>query len=233
MNLTNLITIIHPEGWRFIGIFGVITFLLSLISSFLGWIGFILTGWCFYFFRNPKRMTPEREGLVISPADGRVCLIKELVPPAELEMPSIPHMRISIFLNVFDVHVNRVPIGGKVKKIIYHPGRFFNASLDKASEFNERNSVVMDTPYGDVGFVQIAGLIARRIRCDLTDGEIVLTGSQYGIIRFGSRMDIYLPKETAPLVCVGQRVIAGETVIADFKSEEPTRTARCIDTLVV
>jgi phosphatidylserine decarboxylase len=216
--------LIHPEGWRFVAIFASITLLLSLFSHTLGWIGGILTAWCFYFFRNPVRVTPTREGLIISPADGKIVAIKEIVPPSEWEMGEEPRTRISVFLNVFDVHINRIPISGRIRKAIYHPGKFFNASLDKASEFNERNTLVIDLQNGgDLAVVQIAGLIARRIRCDVSRDDTVITGSQYGIIRFGSRTDIYLPIGAAPLVIEGQRVLGGETVIADLESNEMAR----------
>lgn len=228
MNITKLI---HPEGWRFVGIFALISICIAAFSQFGGWIGAILTVWCFYFFRNPKRLTPVREGLVISPADGKVVMIKEMVPPAEFELGSEPYTRISVFLNVFDVHINRIPMNGTIKKVIYHPGRFFNASLDKASEHNERNSVVLNTSFGDIAFVQIAGLIARRIRCDVITGDDVIAGSQYGLIRFGSRMDIFIPRTVNPLVCVGQRMIAGETVLADFKSDELPRQGHIVETI--
>lgn len=228
MNITN---IIHPEGWRFVGIFALISLFIAYFSQFGGWIGMILTVWCFYFFRNPKRVTPVRDGLLISPADGKVVIVKDIVPPAELDMGTEPLKRISIFLNVFDVHINRIPIDGTVKRVIYHAGRFFNAALDKASEYNERNTIVLDTAYGDIAFVQIAGLIARRIRCDVKEGDSVNVGSQYGLIRFGSRMDIFLPKGMNPLVCVGQRMIAGETLLADFKNNEDQRQGRIVETL--
>lgn len=227
----NITSVIHPEGWRFFGIFAAVALLMYWISPTLGWIGGILTAWCFYFFRNPKRVTPLKEGLIISPADGRVVLIKEMLPPSELEMPAVPHTRVSIFLNVFDVHINRIPMSGLVKKLVYHPGKFFNASLDKASEFNERNSLVVENSFGQVGFVQIAGLIARRIRCDVQEGDEVDVGSQYGLIRFGSRMDVYLPIDVVPMVCIGQRMIAGETVLADCTSSEPARVGHCVEAL--
>ncbi|MES2252919.1 MAG: phosphatidylserine decarboxylase [Pseudomonadota bacterium] len=228
MNITRLI---HPEGWRFVGIFALISILIALFSQFGGWIGAILTVWCFYFFRNPKRVTPLREGLIISPADGKVVIIKDVVPPAEYELGSDPHTRISVFLNVFDVHINRIPMNGTIKKVIYHAGRFFNASLDKASEHNERNTIILSTAFGDIAFVQIAGLIARRIRCDVNTGDEVIAGSQYGLIRFGSRMDIFIPKTINPLVCVGQRVIAGESILADFQSTELPRQGHIVETL--
>jgi len=216
--------LIHPEGWRFVAIFSGVTILMCLFSETLGWIGAILTAWCFYFFRNPLRVTPERSGLIISPADGKIVAIRKVVPPSEWEIGEEPRVRISVFLNVFDVHINRIPISSTIRKVIYHPGKFFNASLDKASEFNERNTLILDLENGeDMAVVQIAGLIARRIRCDVKQQDVVSTGSQYGIIRFGSRADIYLPLNMAPLVIEGQRVIGGETVLADFESEELAR----------
>jgi phosphatidylserine decarboxylase len=216
--------LIHPEGWRFVSIFAAITFFLAFFSSTLGWLGSILTAWCFYFFRNPTRVTPTRDGLIISPADGKIVAIKEVLTPSEWEMGDEPRVRISVFLNVFDVHINRIPISGRIRKAIYHPGKFFNASLDKASEFNERNTLVIDLADSkDIAVVQIAGLIARRIRCDVARDDLVVTGSQYGIIRFGSRTDIYLPVGASPLVIEGQRVIGGETVIADLESNEMAR----------
>ena len=206
---------IHCDGWKFVGIFALISISLFFVAQPLGWIGLILTGWCFYFFRNPHRVTPLNENLIISPADGRVCLIEQLSPPLEFDMGTAPLWRISIFLNIFDVHVNRVAYGGIVEKLIYHQGQFLNASFDKASDLNERQSVIVNNHGLKVAFVQIAGLIARRIRCDLKEGDSVKTGQTYGLIRFGSRMDIYLPPSLVPHVIVGQRAIAGETILAD------------------
>ena len=216
---------IHPEGWKFITIFAVVTAFLALISCALFWIGIILTLWCAYFFRDPVRMVPEREGLVVSPADGLVQKIVKVIPPEELKMGDQELYRISIFLNVFDVHVNRVPLNGKVTAMLYKPGKFFNASLDKASEENERQYVTL-THENDytIGFVQIAGLVARRIVCYLKEGDEVQTGDRFGLIRFGSRVDVYLPLNTIPLVIVGQRAVGGETVLADLKSLEGQRT---------
>lgn len=207
---------IHPEGWRFIGIFALVSLVLFYVAQPLGWIGFVLTLWCAYFFRNPKRITPNQKGLIVSPADGIVCGIKKMVPPKEFGMGNTPHFRISVFLNVFDVHVNRVPMAGKIVKSIYHAGHFFNAADEKASDHNERQVLVIeDSEKVKIGVVQIAGLIARRILCEVTEGDKVETGSVYGLIRFGSRMDIYFPENTWPLVIEGQRVIGGETVLAD------------------
>lgn len=208
---------IHPEGWRFIIVFAVIAFLSFLALQPLGWVVLMLTGWCAYFFRNPKRITPVQEGLVVSPADGTVCAIKSMVPPPEFNMGMSPCLRISIFLNVFDVHVNRLPIGGKIIKSVYQPGRFFNAALDKASDCNERQALVIQLANGTkAAVVQIAGLIARRIVCHAKEGDIMDTGVVFGLIRFGSRVDIYLPEGVCPLVIEGQRMIGGETVIADL-----------------
>lgn len=215
---------IHPEGWRFVGIFGGVAFLLCLLSPVLGWLGFVLTAWCFYFFRNPTRVIPDRYGLIVSPADGKVVAIQEAIPPVEWEMGQEKRVRISIFLNVFDVHLNRIPIKSQVRKVLYHTGKFFNASLDKASEHNERNTVILDINNDqDMAVTQIAGLIARRIRCDVHSNQSVKTGELYGLIRFGSRTDIYLPLGVSPLVIEGQRMLGGETVLADLTSEEGAR----------
>lgn len=218
---TDISKIIHREGYIFVVIFAAATFLFASFSSTLGWIGFIATAWCAYFFRNPERHTPIDENLVISPADGVITAITESIPPAELGLGEEEMLRISVFLNVFDVHVNRMPVSGKVTALHYHPGKFFNASLDKASVHNERQSVLVETKDGvKVVCVQIAGLIARRIVCDLEEGDVVKGGERYGIIRFGSRADVYLPRKTVPLVCIGQRAIGGETIFANFKSSK-------------
>jgi phosphatidylserine decarboxylase len=231
---------VHPAGWPFIAAFAILAVILALIADFLGFAGLVLTLWCVYFFRNPARITPVREGLVISPADGLVSLITEVPLPPELDdcrgkegAPTGDSLcdaeivtRVSIFLNVFDVHVNRVPVDGEITKVVYHPGKFLSANLDKASLENERSTVLMkvkDTSTS-VAFVQIAGLVARRIICKLNAGQQVKAGELYGLIRFGSRVDIYLPPGVKPLVCVGQRAIGGETVIADLQSQEAQRT---------
>jgi phosphatidylserine decarboxylase len=199
--------------------------LLAVIAQPLGWIGAAATVWCVFFFRNPERVTPNRRGLIVSPADGIVKWVGPAAPPPELELGAAPRERVSIFMNVFDVHVNRIPLGGTIKRLVYHPGRFFNASLDKASEHNERQGAVITAPDGsEVGVVQIAGLVARRIVCWLNRGEDVRTGQRFGMIRFGSRVDVYLPPGVPALVAVGQRMIAGETVIADLNSDEPARS---------
>ena len=215
---------IHPAGWMFIAIFAIVSLLLGFISGFLGWVGLITTAWCVYFFRDPPRITPLREGLIVSPADGVVQKIVKCVPPAELDLGHTERTRVSIFLNVFDVHVNRIPIEGSISKLHYHEGAFFNAALDKASEENERQSIKITTPDDlEIGVVQIAGLVARRILCDLKEGQSVKTGEKFGIIRFGSRVDVYLPSNVIPLVIVGQRAVGGETIIADIKSNEAER----------
>jgi phosphatidylserine decarboxylase len=197
---------------------------LAVVAQPLGWIGGAATVWCVFFFRNPHRVTPCRAGLIVSPADGIVKWVGPAMPPPELELGPAPRDRVSIFMNVFDVHVNRIPLGGAIVRLVYRPGRFINASLDKASEHNERQGVVIATKDGtEVGLVQIAGLVARRILCRLNVGDVVRTGQQFGMIRFGSRVDVYLPPGVTALVVVGQRMIAGETVIADVQSDEPAR----------
>lgn len=210
---------IHKEGFIFIYIFAGVTVILGLLSNTLGWIGTILTVWCVYFFRNPERMTPEGDSLVVSPADGLVSNIEEVPLPKELGRgEDETFTRISIFLSVFDVHVNRVPATGEIVDLHYHPGKFLSADLDKASEDNERQTVLMRTDDGkDICFVQIAGLVARRILCDLEEKQKVKAGERFGIIRFGSRMDVYFPKGVAPKVFVGQRAVGGETILADLK----------------
>ena len=215
---------IHPAGWPFIAIAAALTIFLSWLWPPLGWIGAALTGWTAYFFRDPHRVTPTRPGLVVSPADGVVQPILKAPPPAELGMGSEPLTRISIFLNVFDVHVNRIPADGEVVETHYRPGKFVNAALDKASEDNERMSVRLRLPDArEIAFVQIAGLVARRIICDLKSSQKVVAGARFGLIRFGSRCDVYLPDGVAPLVIAGQRAVAGETVLADLASGEPAR----------
>lgn len=232
----------HRAGWPFILGFALVTILLAMLSETLGVIGLVLTLWCLYFFRDPVRTVPQREGLIVAPADGRITAIAEAVPlPRELRQSTDPLTqsedteddgdctRISIFLSVFDVHVQRNPIAGLVKKVAYRPGLFLNAGNDLASLENERCAALIVRPDGqEIGVVQIAGLIARRIICDLQEGQTVRAGDRYGLIRFGSRVDIYLPKGVAPLVGVGQRTLGGETVLADLTSREPTRETTLI-----
>jgi phosphatidylserine decarboxylase len=215
---------IHREGYKFIAIFAVVTVVLFWLSDFLGGVGVILTLWCTYFFRDPDRVTPSRDGLIVSPADGVVQMVENAVPPPELGMGDDPRPRVSVFMNVFDVHVNRAPADGAVTAVEYRPGKFLNAALDKASTDNERMAVRMTMKNGrDIAFVQIAGLVARRILCELTTGQTVRAGERFGLIRFGSRVDVYLDVGMAPLVVPGQRCVGGETVIADAESGEPQR----------
>jgi phosphatidylserine decarboxylase len=207
----------HPEGRKFVAIFAALTLVLFLIADVPGWIGVGLTIWCYYFFRDPERVTPDRDGIVVSPADGVVSMIEPAVPPVELGMDDRALTRISIFMNVFNCHVNRVPVAGEITAIAYRPGTFVNASLDKASEDNERNSLCIRMSDGrEVAVVQIAGLVARRIVCFVTPGLWLQTGERFGLIRFGSRVDVYLPDGVVPLVEVGQTMIAGETVLAEL-----------------
>jgi phosphatidylserine decarboxylase len=214
---------IHPEGYIFIAIFAVITLVAGWLFDPLFWIGLALTIWCALFFRNPVRVTPQASDLVISPADGKVSAVGLAAPPPEMGLGGDPLLRISIFMSVFNVHVNRAPMAGRIAKIAYRPGLFLNADLDKASEDNERNGLVIDTAAGRVGVVQIAGLIARRIVCFVEQGDSVDAGERFGLIRFGSRVDVYLPHGTRALVAEGATAIGGETILADFHADEPAR----------
>jgi phosphatidylserine decarboxylase len=215
---------IHRDGWKFVAASIVVMLVLFLIWEPLGWIAAIGVAWCIYFFRDPWRVTPTRSGLIVAPADGLVVSVGPAVPPPELEMGPAPMLRIGIFLNVLDVHVNRVPAAGQIRRLRYRKGKFVNASFDKASEDNERMAISMTTDEGkDIAFVQIAGLVARRILCGLKEGERVIAGQRFGLIRFGSRTDVYLPPDWPPLVIVGQRMVGGETVIADARAQEPPR----------
>ena len=217
----------HPEGRKFLAVFAAVTAVLFLIWQPLGWLGTGLTVWVYYFFRNPVRSVPLREGLLVSPADGVVSLIGPAVPPEGLGFGPEPLTRVSVFMSVFNCHINRAPIEGTVGAVVYRPGKFFNAALDKASADNERNALRIDMPGGDsIAVVQIAGLIARRIVCFVQPGKHVQTGERFGLIRFGSRLDVYLPAGTAPLVTLGQTMVGGETIIADFTAKEAARNAR-------
>ena len=223
-HLNHYIVPLHRAGWPFIAIFAAVTTIFFLIDGFLGFFGVVMTAWCIYFFRDPQRVVPTREGLVISPADGVVQSIIETTPPAELGMPKGKYTRIAIFMNPFNVHVNRMPISGVVEKLVYTPGKFFNASLDKASVHNERHGMHLKTKEGlSLGCVQIAGFIARRILCETQEGSTLSTGDRYGMIRFGSRVDVYLPHTLNSLVIEGQTTVAGETVLADINSNESSR----------
>jgi phosphatidylserine decarboxylase len=215
---------IHRAGWPFVAAGAAAALLGFWLFAPLGWILAGVTLWIAYFFRDPDRVTPVRAGLVISPADGRVQMITNAAPPSELGMGDALRPRISVFLNVFDVHVNRFPVDGQVVAAHYRAGTFVNASLDKASLDNERMSLAIMLPDGrDVACVQIAGLVARRIICDVGPGATARAGARYGLIRFGSRVDVYLPDGVAPLVAIGQRVIAGESILADLQGSERAR----------
>lgn len=218
---------VHRDGHKFLAIGLGITLFFFWLFPPLGWIAALATAWVAYFFRDPDRVTPLREGLVIAPADGRITSIERVRPPQELGLGEELRTRISIFLSVFDVHVNRSPVAGRITRSVYTPGAFFNAELDKASEENERRGLVILMPSGaEIGVVQIAGLVARRIVTFVSEGDTVGVGQRIGLIRFGSRVDVYLPPEGRALVAIGQRTIAGETVLADLRSSEPEREAR-------
>jgi phosphatidylserine decarboxylase len=218
---------IHPEGYPFVGGFALASLVLFWLWTPLGWLATLATLWCAYFFRDPPRVTPVRDGIVVAPADGRVSQVVNTVPPRELELGERPLPRISIFMSVFDCHINRSPVAGRIDRIIYRAGKFLSADLDKASEDNERNAFVMTTASGQrIAAVQIAGLIARRIVPFAREGEIVGAGQRIGMIRFGSRVDLYLPEGARPLAAAGQIAIAGETVLADLKTVEPGRDFR-------
>ncbi|MCL2473781.1 MAG: phosphatidylserine decarboxylase [Alphaproteobacteria bacterium] len=223
---------IHRAGYTFIFVFLFISCLALLLVPALAFIPFLATAWCIYFFRVPSRVTPIRSGLVVSPADGKVIAVQEVVPETSLGLGDTPRTRISIFLNVFDVHAQRIPADGIIVDRRYRTGKFLNASLDKASDDNERLAITVQLSGAHqmvgkkMGVVQIAGLIARRIVCDINVDDELKAGEIYGLIRFGSRVDIYLPPEAIPLVCAGQYMIGGETVIADFNSEESARVGK-------
>jgi phosphatidylserine decarboxylase len=225
--ITDTIAPVHRDGYKFLAIGVGVSLLLFLLWPPLAWLAVLVTAWIAYFFRDPPRVTPLREGLVVAPADGRICAIEPVHPPAELGLGDPERVRISIFLSVFDVHINRAPVAGRITRSIYVPGSFLNAAVDKASEENERRALVIATAGADdIAVVQIAGLIARRIVTFLEEGASVGVGERIGLIRFGSRVDLYLPPGHGALVAVGQRAIGGETVIADLKSGEPEREAR-------
>lgn len=209
---------IHKEGYKFILIFAFITILLALLSNFLGLIGLVVTLWCIFFFRDPERVPPMAGNAIVSPADGVVTRVEYgVLAPEDLGYGAKKFNKISVFLNVFNVHVNRAPISGKITKISYKPGKFLSANVDDASNENERNSAIVKTKDGaEVIFVQVAGLVARRIISELKEGQEVKTGERYGIIRFGSRTDIYLPEEIEIKTLVGQTMIGGETIIAEL-----------------
>jgi phosphatidylserine decarboxylase len=217
---------VHREGYPFIGAFALLSLVLFLLWPPLGWLGTLATLWCAYFFRDPPRVTPLADGLVVAPADGRVSRVTNAVPPPELALGTAALARVSIFMSVFDCHVNRSPIGGRVERMVYRAGKFLNADLDKASEDNERNCLLIAGARARIGVVQIAGLIARRIVPFVREGEEVGAGERIGMIRFGSRVDVYLPDGVRPLVSEGQIAVAGETIIADMAARDASRTFR-------
>jgi len=220
--LRQILAPIHPDGWKFIALAALATVILFLLWPPAGWVALILTLWMVYFFRDPWRVTPTRPGLIVSPADGIVVALGAAPPPPELEMGTDPLPRIGIFLNLFDVHVARAPIGGRLIARRYTKGRFVNASFDKASTDNERLALrIMPEDGPAVACVLIAGLVARRIVCGLYEGQTLAAGERIGIIRFGSRADVYCPPPYVPLVALGQRMIAGETVLADRRMAGP------------
>ena len=217
---------ITPEGYPFIGAFALVALVLFWLWTPLGWLGTLATLWCAYFFRDPPRVTPLHEGLVVAPADGKVSQVVNAVPPPEMGLGLAPLARVSIFMSVFDVHVNRSPVGGRIERRVYRPGKFLSADLDKASEDNERNAFVIATQTSRIGVVQIAGLVARRIVPFVTEGQVVGAGERIGMIRFGSRVDVYLPEGAQVLVAEGQIAIAGETIIADLAAADTGRSYR-------
>jgi phosphatidylserine decarboxylase len=218
---------IHPEGYPFVGGFALASLILFWLWAPLGWLATLATIWCAYFFRDPRRVTPVRDGIVVAPADGRVSQVADVAPPPELNLGTQPLRRVSIFMSVFDCHINRSPIAGRIERVVYRAGKFLSADLDKASEDNERNALVIVTDAGArIAVVQIAGLVARRIVPFTREGETVGAGQRIGMIRFGSRVDVYLPEGTQLLVTSGQTAIAGETVLADLNPAAPRGSFR-------
>ncbi|MEO3387734.1 phosphatidylserine decarboxylase [Mesorhizobium sp. CAU 1741] len=217
--IRNAFVPINREGWPFIAGFAGVSVVLGVFSTSLFWIGVILTAWCAYFFRDPERVTPVDDRLVVSPADGIVSAVGPAVPPRELGLGETEMTRISVFMNVFSCHVNRSPVRGRIVAIEHRPGKFLNAELDKASAENERNGLVIDSPHGRVAAVQIAGLVARRIVCWTEAGNDIAVGDRFGLIRFGSRVDVYLPQSAVAKVAIGQTAVAGETIIAEFGAQ--------------
>ena len=213
--LSTFVKPMHPEGRKFVATFAAITLVLFFLWEPLGWVGVALSVWVYYFFRDPERVVPNEDGIMVSPADGIVSLLEPAVPPSELGLGSEPMTRVSVFMSVFNCHVNRIPAEGRITTVAYHHGKFLNASLDKASEQNERNGMTVELSDGrQYGVVQIAGLVARRIMCWSEEGSDMQRGERFGLIRFGSRLDIYLPSGTESTVQIGQTMIAGETIIA-------------------
>jgi phosphatidylserine decarboxylase len=223
-SMRRLLVPIRREGYPFIAIAAVLALILGAwVWEPLGWLFVIIALWICYFFRDPTRVTPLRDGLVVSPADGRISLISTVVPPAETGLPAEPMTRVSVFMNVFDCHVNRSPVSGRIVDQIYTPGLFLNADLDKASEDNERNALVIESAGAAIAVVQIAGLVARRIVSFVQSGDELAAGQRFGLIRFGSRVDVYMPLSAQLLVGLDQVAVAGETVLADLRGQEPPR----------
>jgi phosphatidylserine decarboxylase len=220
------LTPVHPQGYLFIAAFAAATLICGWIWTPLFWIGLIATLWCVYFFRDPARVTPLGPELVVAPADGVVSFAGPATPPPELGLGAQPLQRVSIFMSVFDCHVNRAPVEGRVRRVVYHPGLFLSADLDKASQANERNGVVIENAAGPFGVVQIAGLVARRIVCFTQEGAHLSAGDRFGLIRFGSRVDVYLPDDARVVIGLNARAVAGETVIAEFGRGGPPRQHR-------
>lgn len=216
MNMLKVVAVpMHPEGRKFVIIFALVSSILWFLWQPLFWLGIAATVWCYYFFRDPVRSVPQEPGLLLSPADGIVSLITKTRPPAEMLLGDTPLTRVSVFMNVFNCHINRAPVSGQVVAINYHHGKFLNASLDKASEHNERNAITVETTNGvRIGVIQIAGLVARRIVCFTENNSRLSVGERFGLIRFGSRLDIFLPEGVEPSVGLGQTAVAGETIIA-------------------
>ncbi len=218
---------VHSDGHKFVAVGAVATLAFFYVYPPVAWILALITAWVIYFFRDPARVSPVKAGLVVSAADGRISSIEKVRPPVELGMGPDERTRISTFLSVFDVHINRAPVAGRISRSVYSPGLFLNAALDKASEDNERRALVIEMADGaEVGVVQIAGLVARRIVTFSEIGDALNVGQRFGLIRFGSRVDVYLPVGRHALVSVGQRAIGGETVFADLTSDEPEREVR-------
>ena len=224
--IRNTLVPIHKEGYIFVAGFFIASLILGWLAEPLFWVGLVLTLWCAYFFRDPERVVPQDDDLILSPADGRVSHVVMVVPPAELDLGTEPMLRISVFMNVFDCHINRAPVRGTVTQIEYRPGQFVNAELDKASEDNERNGLVIESRHGKVGVVQIAGLVARRIVCWVKPTEPVNAGERFGLIRFGSRLDVFVPAGGQARVSIGQLTIGGETVLAEFGSAKTATISR-------
>ncbi|WP_127523853.1 phosphatidylserine decarboxylase [Mesorhizobium sp. Z1-4] len=225
-SVRNSLVPVRREGYPFIAAFAGAAIVLGLVWSPLFWIGLILTGWCAYFFRDPERVTPVDDRFVISPADGIVSAIGPAAPPRELGLGPAEMMRVSVFMNVFSCHVNRAPIRGRIARIEHRPGKFLNAELDKASTENERNGLVIESPNGTIAVVQVAGLVARRILCWVDAGTSIGVGDRFGLIRFGSRLDVYLPSDAVPRVAIGQTAVAGETIIAEFGGADASPLVR-------